>query len=68
MSHPTGKRSTERAFVVQFDPVGVSPGRLTGRVEMVASGEAIRFGSMKQLVGFLVGVLRKPAIIDAPRV
>jgi hypothetical protein len=67
MSHPAGKRSTERAFVVQFDPVGDSRGRLTGRVEMVASGEAIRFGSMKQLVGFLVGVLRRPAV-DAPTV
>jgi hypothetical protein len=67
MSHPTGKRSTERAFVVQFDPVGHMRGRLTGRVEMVASGEAIRFGSMKQLVGFLIGVLRRPAV-DAPTV
>jgi hypothetical protein len=67
MSNPTGKRSTERAFVVQFDPVGASRGRLTGRVEMVASGEAIRFGSIKQLVGFLVGVLRRPAV-DAPTV
>jgi hypothetical protein len=62
MSNPTGKRSTERAFVVQFDPVGESRGRLTGRVEIVASGEAIRFASMKQLVGFLTGAMRRPAL------
>ena len=61
MSEPTGKRSTERAFVVQFEPVEGTRGRLRGRVEMVASGEAIRFGSMKELMGFLVEVLRRPA-------
>ena len=61
MHEPTGKRSTERAFVVQFDAVAGTRGRLRGRVEMVASGEAIRFGSMKELMGFLVDVLRRPA-------
>ena len=61
--HP-GKRATERAFVIQFDPVEGDRGRLRGRVEMVASGEAIRFGSMKQLTTFLVDVLRRPAITE----
>ncbi len=60
MSHHPGKRATERAFVIQFDPVEGSRGRLRGRVEMVASGEAIRFASMKQLTTFLVDVLRRP--------
>ena len=63
--HPT-KRATERAFVIQFDPVEGNHGRLRGRVEMVASGEAIRFGSMKQLTSFLVDVLRRPADVEEP--
>jgi len=54
------KRATERAFVIQFEPVEGNRGRVRGRVEMVASGEAIRFGSMKQLTTFLVDVLRRP--------
>ena len=58
--HP-GKRATERAFVIQFDAVESERGRLRGRVEMVASGEAMRFGSIKQLTMFLVDVLRRPA-------
>jgi hypothetical protein len=65
MGEPTGKRSTERAFVIQFDPVEGARGRLRGRAEMVASGEVIRFGSMKQLVGFLAGVLRRPAAVES---
>ncbi len=64
MGERTGKRSTERAFVIQFDPVEGTRGRLRGRAEMVASGEVMRFASMKQLVGFLVGVLRRPAAIE----
>ena len=60
------KRPTERAFVVQFDaPDGVRT-RVRGRVELVASGEATRFRSMKQLVAFMIDVLRKPADDDAP--
>lgn len=58
-SHAT-KRATERAFVIQFDPVEGNRGRVRGRAEMVASGEAIRFDSMKQLTTFLVDVLRRP--------
>ena len=65
MSERTGKRSTERAFVIQFDPVEGMRGRLRGRAELVASGEAMRFGSMKQLVGFLVTVLRRPAVDES---
>jgi hypothetical protein len=62
----TGTRATERAFVIQFDPVEGARGRLRGRVEMVASGEATRFRSMKQLVGFLVAILRRPVALDPP--
>ena len=60
MNNHTGKRATERAVVIQFDPVEGPRGRLRGRVEMVASGEAMRFGSIKQLTTFLVDVLRRP--------
>ena len=52
-------RSTERAFVVQFDPLEGARSRVRGRVELVASGEAIRFRSVKQLVGFMVSTLRE---------
>jgi hypothetical protein len=65
MIEPMRKRSTERAFVIQFDPVASPQARLRGRVEMVASGEAMRFASMKQLTKFLVEVLRRPADVEA---
>ena len=52
------KGPTERTFVVQFDPVEGARSRLRGRVELVASGEGIRFRSLKQLVGFLASQLR----------
>jgi len=55
------QRQVDRAFVIQFDPVAGARSRLRGRVELVASGEAIRFRSLKELFGFLVGRLRKPA-------
>jgi hypothetical protein len=54
------KRPTERAFVIKFEPVAGVRSRLRGRVELVASGEAMRFRSVKQLMGFIVGTLRKP--------
>jgi hypothetical protein len=50
--------SSERAFVVQFDPVAGLRRRLHGRVEVVGSGEATRFHSLKQLIAFMVGRLR----------
>ena len=53
--------SSERAFVVQFDPVGGVRSRLRGRIEVVASGEAVHFHSLKQLIGFMVGTLRTRA-------
>jgi len=56
-----GSRQTDRAFVIQFDPVEGSRSRLRGRIEQVASGEAIRFRSLKELVGFLVDQLRRRA-------
>ena len=55
------KRPTERTFVVQFDPVEGARSRLRGRVELVASGEGIRFRSLTQLVGFLASQLRTRA-------
>ena len=56
-----GQRKVDRAFVIQFDPVESARSRLRGRVEVVASGETIRFRSLKELVGFLVGQLRRRA-------
>ena len=53
------KRQTERAFVIQFEPVEGVRGRLRGRVELVASGEATRFRSLKQLVAFMLEILRR---------
>ena len=56
------QRPTERAFVIQFDPIEGTRKRLGGRVELVASGEAARFRSLKQLVDFMVGTLRRPGV------
>ena len=53
--------TSERAFVVQFDPVVGVRSRLHGRIEVVASGEAVHFHSLKQLIGFMVGTLRTGA-------
>lgn len=61
-----GGRQTERAFVIQFEPVEGAASRLRGRVEVVASGEAIRFRSVKQLVDFMVDTLRKRAAVEPP--
>lgn len=61
MKDSARKGPTERTFVVQFDPVDGGRSRLRGRVELVASGEGIRFRSLKQLVGFLASQLRKQA-------
>lgn len=55
------KRQTERAFVIQFEPVEGARKRLRGRAELVASGEATRFRSLKQLVGFMLEILRRDA-------
>ena len=52
-------RPTERAFVVQFDPIPGARSRLRGRAELVASGEATHFRSLKQLVDFMVGIVRR---------
>ena len=64
MSERPSTRFTERAFVVQFEPVASTHARLRGRVELVASGETVRFGSMKELTKFLVEVLRRPAVTE----
>jgi hypothetical protein len=61
MRNGTAKKSTERAFVIQFNAVEGARGRLSGRVESVASGECVRFVSMKELMRFLVDVVRRPA-------
>ena len=64
--HTEGERSrerpTERAFVIQFEPIEGMRRRFRGRIELVASGEATRFHSLKQLVGFMTGALRRRAI------
>ena len=53
------QRQTKRAFVIQFEPVEGARSRLRGRVELVASGEATRFRSFKQLVDFMMEILRR---------
>jgi hypothetical protein len=55
----SAQRSMERAFVVQFDPVGDVRVPLRGRVELVASGEATRFRSLRQLMRFMADALRR---------
>jgi len=57
---PFMRKSGERAFVVQFDPIKSTRSRLRGRVEVVASGEHTRFRSLKGMVEFMVLTLRKP--------
>jgi hypothetical protein len=58
-------KPTERAFVVQFDPIPGARSRFRGRAELVASGEATHFRSLKQLVEFMVGILRRrPEDVD----
>jgi hypothetical protein len=52
-------RRTERAFVIQFDPIEGVRSRLRGRVEVVASGEATHFRSLRELLGFMLGTLRR---------
>jgi hypothetical protein len=48
----------ERAFVVQLRAQSVPGGDLfVGRVEHVASGESVRFGSAEGLLAFIVKVL-----------
>lgn len=49
----------ERAFVVRFEPIQGVRGLFHGRVELVASGEALRFRSLTQLLGFMTGALRR---------
>jgi hypothetical protein len=63
-SEPIRERTTERAFVIQFEPIEGARSRLRGRVELVASGEATRFRSRKQLVGFMVDILRRRAAAE----
>ena len=53
-------KPADRAFVVKFDPITKPHGRLRGRAEVVASGEGTHFRSLRQLVGFMVGILRRP--------
>ena len=46
--------AAERAFVVQFsNDEGNRGGNFSGRVEHVASGESMRFGSPEELTAFL---------------
>jgi hypothetical protein len=60
-------KPTERAFVVQFDPIPHARSPLRGRAELVASGEATHFRSVKQLVDFMVGIMRRAAEIEAAK-
>ena len=49
----------EWAFVVHFRPGALlEEGRMVGRVEHVASGRSVTFGSLPELVAFLGRALR----------
>ena len=55
---------TNRVFVVQFGAsTAVAVPSYAGRVEHLVSGQAARFHSLEELVGFMVGVL---ADLDEP--
>lgn len=48
----------QRAFVLQINANAIAEdGVLTGRIEHVASGQAIRFGSTAELLSFLAEIL-----------
>ena len=50
--------STSKAFVVQFrSNMNVQQGQFEGRVEHVASGEAIHFQSQEELLAFILRLL-----------
>jgi hypothetical protein len=50
--------TTQRAFVIQFRPeTDVEQGRFEGRVEHVASGQAVHFHSLDELPVFLARAL-----------
>ena len=59
----------QRAFVVQLRAeTDIGAGRVIGRVEHVVSGEATRFQSVDQLLGFLARMLaRSPGRPPHPR-
>ena len=46
------------AFVIQFRPqTDVEAGRFEGKVEHIASYEAVRFSSLEELLGFIAKML-----------
>lgn len=50
--------SVHRAFVVHFRTNSdMTQGRMAGRVEHVASGQAVHFASLEELLGFMGRVL-----------
>ncbi len=56
--------SVHRAFVVYFRTnSAVTQGRVAGRVEHVASGQATHFASLEELLAFMARVL---ATVRAP--
>ncbi len=48
--------SAQRAFVVQFRS-GSEPGQFAGRVEHIPSAQAAHFGSVEELLAFLMRFL-----------
>jgi hypothetical protein len=52
---------TWRAFVVQMHAdADVVQGRIVGRAEHVRSGEATRFATLDELLGFMARILQAP--------
>jgi hypothetical protein len=53
-SHEVPARlSADRAFVVHFGGIGHGRTRFTGRVEHLASGRAMHFASLRELLSFV---------------
>lgn len=65
MAATSGSRA-ERAFLVQLDQLDCGTGGdgAVGRVEHVRSGEASRFGSVRELIAFMGRVLDARDIDD----
>ena len=62
------ERSNYRfAFVIQFRPVtDVEAGRFEGKVEHIASYEAMRFSSLEELLSFIGRMLNEAGNSEQP--
>ena len=58
---------SKAAFVVQFrESTDIEAGRLEGRVEHIASYNAVRFHSLEELLAFVARILAEVRETDPP--